>query len=179
MTGGAVVWLTGLPASGKTTLASRLRERLVSLGAPAVLLDGDALRPILAPELDYGTGGRDEFYRRLGELAALIARQGGVALVAATAPTRAQRARARTMAPRFVEVHVDVPLEECAARDPKGLYARARAGQVSDLPGAGAPYEPPVAADVVARGGRDEAAVEAVVAHLWGTRDTRAAGRST
>ncbi|HEU5055515.1 MAG TPA: adenylyl-sulfate kinase, partial [Kofleriaceae bacterium] len=81
---GAVVWLTGLPASGKTTFATRLRERLAARGTASVVLDSDALRPILAPELDYRPAGRDEFYRRLGELAALVARQGGVAVVAAT-----------------------------------------------------------------------------------------------
>lgn len=166
MSGGAVVWLTGLPASGKTTLAARIRDRLRALGAGAVLLDSDAMRPVLAPELDYRAAARDEFYRRLAELAAVIARQGCVAVVAATAPTRAQRARARAAAPRFLEVHLDVGIEECAARDPKGLYARARAGEAPDLPGAGAPYEPPEAAEVIARGGRDDAAVEAVVAAL-------------
>jgi adenylylsulfate kinase len=170
VTGGAVVWLTGLPASGKTTLAARIRDRLTALGAAAVLLDSDALRPVLAPELDYQPAARDEFYRRLAELAALIARQGCVAVVAATAPTRAQRARARASAPRFLEVYLDVGVEECAARDPKGLYARARAGAAPDLPGAGAPYEPPEAADVTARGGLDDAAVDAVVAELGPAR---------
>ena len=166
MTGGAVVWLTGLPASGKTTLAECLRERLAALGEAAVLLDSDALRPVLAPELDYRPAGRDEFYRRLAELAALIARQGCVAVVAATAPTRAQRARARAAAPRFLEVYLDVPLAECAARDPKGLYARAQAGDAPALPGAGAPYEPPDIPEVVAHGGRDQAAVDAVIIRL-------------
>lgn len=178
MTGeGAVVWLTGLPASGKSTLAARIRDRLVALGAGAVLLDSDALRAVLAPELDYRPAGRDEFYRRLAGLAAVIARQDCVAVVAATAPTRAQRARARAVAPRFVEVHLDVPLAECEARDPKGLYARARAGQAPDLPGAGAVYEPPEAAEVVARGGHDEGAVAAVLAQLGHGRAARAAGR--
>ena len=177
MTAGAVVWLTGLPASGKTTLAARIRERLVALGAAAVLLDSDLLRPIIAADLDYRVAGRDEFYRRLAELAAVIARQGCTAVVAATAPTRAQRALARALAPRFIEVHLDVPLEECAARDPKGLYARARAGQAPDLPGAGAPYEAPSAAEVVARGGEDESAVDAVIALLGGAGSRSATGR--
>lgn len=164
--GGAVVWLTGLPASGKSTLAARIRQRLVALGAGSVLLDSDALRPVLAPDADYRPAGRDEFYRRLAELAAIIAQQDCVAVVAATAPTRAQRDRARALAPRFLEVYLDVPLAECAARDPKGLYASARAGQAPDLPGAGAAYEPPAHAEVVARGGDDEAAVDDVVAAL-------------
>jgi adenylylsulfate kinase len=171
--GGAVVWLTGLPASGKSTLAARLRERI---GAGAVLLDSDAVRPVLAPDLDYQPAGRDELYRRLGGLAALIARQGCVVIVAATAPTRDQRARARAMAPRFLEVYLDVPLAACAARDPKGLYARARSGQAPDLPGAGAPYEPPDHPDVVATGGEDEAAVDAVLALLGTSRAARAIG---
>jgi len=173
---GAVVWLTGLPASGKTTLATRIRERMVALGAVAVVLDSDALRPILAPELGYRPAERDEFYRRLAGLAALMAEQGCVAVVAATAPTVAQRARARSMAPRFIEVYLEVSAEECAARDPKGLYARARGGEAPDLPGGGAPYEPPEVAEVVARGGRDEGAADQVVARLLGSRSTPAAG---
>ncbi len=169
--GGAVVWLTGLPASGKSTLAARIAERV---GLGAVLLDSDALRPALAPDLGYGAEDRDELYRRLAHLAAVIARQPCVVLVAATAPARAHRARARAMAPRFVEVYLDVPLAECAARDPKGLYAKARAGQAPDLPGAGAAYEPPDQPDVVARGGEDDAAVDAVLALLGHRRPARA-----
>jgi adenylylsulfate kinase len=176
VSGGAVVWLTGLPASGKSTLAERIRQRLLEEGGAAVLLDSDALRPVLAPDLDYRSAGRDEFYRRLAELAAVIARQEVVAVVAATAPTRAQRARARALAPRFVEVFLDVPLDECAARDPKGLYARAKAGEAPDLPGAGAPYEPPSEPDVVAAGGQDDDAVDAVVVRLGRVRLARATG---
>jgi adenylylsulfate kinase len=173
---GAVVWLTGLPASGKSTLAERIRERLLELGVAAVLLDSDALRPVLAPDLDYRSAGRDEFYRRLAELAAVIARQDVVVVVAATAPSRAQRARARALAPRFVEVFLDVPLDECAARDPKGLYARAKSGDAPDLPGAGAPYEPPPDPDVVAAGGQDDDAIDAVILRLGPTGPARATG---
>ncbi len=164
--GGAVVWLTGLPASGKSTLASRLEERLRGLGRAAVVLDGDEVREALVPRPGYSPEERDAFYETLARLAALLARQGHPVLVAATAPRRAHRAAARALAPRFVEVFVDVPAEECARRDPKGLWAQARAGAAPTLPGAGAPYEPPEAPEVRARGGEDGAAVEAVLARL-------------
>jgi adenylylsulfate kinase len=147
---GAVVWFTGLPASGKTTLATRVRE-LVG----GVLLDSDALRDVLEAD-NYAD--RDAFYRRLGALAALLARQGHVVLVAATAAARKYRDDARVLAPRFVEVHVTTPLDECERRDPKQLYARARAGEAPLLPGVGTPYEPPSAPEVTARGGHDETA---------------------
>lgn len=161
--GGAVVWLTGLPASGKSTLAARLRERLEALGRAAVVLDGDEVRQALWPRPGYSEEERDAFYRTLGGLAALLARQGLMVLVAATAPRRAHREAARALWPRFVEVFVDVPAEECARRDPKGLWARARAGEAPTLPGAGAIYEPPEAPEVRAAGGEDAAAVEAVL----------------
>lgn len=173
---GAVVWLTGLPASGKTTLAARIGERLAANGARAILLDSDAVRQILAPDLGFERAGRDEFYRRLAELAALLARQGCVALVAATAPTRFQRVLARALAPHYIEVYLDVPLDECAARDPKGLYARATAGLAPDVPGAGAEYEVPLEPEVVAHGGHDDDAIDAVIARLGKARSSRAAG---
>lgn len=163
---GAVVWLTGLPSSGKSTLAERLRERLAALGRCAVVLDGDDVRGALVPAPGYSPPERDAFYATLGRLAALLARQRAVVLVAATAPRRAHREEARALAPRFVEVFLDVSGEECARRDPKGLWARARAGEAPQLPGAGAPYEPPRAAEVRAGGGEDAAAVEAVLRAL-------------
>lgn len=166
---GAVVWLTGLPASGKSTLAARLRERLEALGRASVVLDGDQVRQTLWPRPGYSTEERDAFYRTLAGLAALLARQGLLVLVAATAPQRAHRDAARALAPRFVEVFVDVPAEECARRDPKGLWAKARAGEAPTLPGAGARYEAPQAPEVRAAGGEDPAAVEAVLRRLAGS----------
>ena len=163
---GAVVWLTGLPASGKSTLARRLQARLAAAGRPAVLLDGDEVRAALVPAPGYDDAGRADFYETLARLAALLARQGQVALVAATAHRRAFRERARALAPRFVEVFLDVPERTCAARDPKGLWARARAGVAPDLPGAGPAYERPEAPEVVAAGGEDDRAVEAILARL-------------
>ncbi|HSN90369.1 MAG TPA: adenylyl-sulfate kinase [Anaeromyxobacteraceae bacterium] len=163
---GAVVWLTGLPASGKTALARRLRDRLEAAGRAPVLLDGDEVRAALVPAPGHDEAGRAAFYETLARLAALLARQGRIALVAATAHRRAFRERARALAPRFVEVFVDVPEETCAARDPKGLWARARAGSAPQLPGAGPAYERPERPEVVASGGEDERAVEETLARL-------------
>jgi adenylylsulfate kinase len=163
---GAVVWFTGLPQSGKSTLAGRVRARLAADGRAAIALDSDELRPILAPDLGYDRPGRDEFYRRLAALAALVARQGPIALVAATAPDRLHRAHARKLAPRFIEVHVAAPRDECERRDTKGLYRRAAGGDAPDLPGAGAPYEPPADPDVTASGGHDDEALEAIASLL-------------
>jgi adenylylsulfate kinase len=167
MNGGAIVWFTGLPSSGKTTLARRAHARLAAAGRPAVVLDSDELRDALDAH-SYATGDRDRFYRTVAALAALVARQGVVALVAATAPHRADRDRARAElgrgpAPgRFIEVWVDTPLAECQARDPKGLYAQAQRGAADQLPGVGAVYEAPVAPEVTANGGFDEAALAAI-----------------
>jgi adenylylsulfate kinase len=165
---GAVVWVTGLPASGKSTLARRLRDRLRAGGVAAAVLDGDALRAALVPSPGYDPAARAAFYETLGNLALALAGEGLVAIVAATAHRRAFRDRVRARAPRFVEVLVDAPPEVCAARDPKGLWARARAGEAPELPGAAVEYERPVSPEVVARGGEDDAAVEAAAALVDG-----------
>jgi adenylylsulfate kinase len=164
--GGAIVWFTGLPSSGKTTLARRAQARLATAGRPAVLLDSDELRDVLDAHA-YAPADRDRFYRALAALAALLARQGVIALVAATAPHRRDRERAReaigsSPAGRFVEVWVSTPLAACEARDPKGLYAQARRGETGQLPGVGVAYEPPVSPEVTANGGYDDAAIAAI-----------------
>jgi adenylylsulfate kinase len=162
---GAVVWVTGLPASGKSTLAVAIAARLRSAGAMPIVLDGDEVREAIVPRHGYDPDGRDAFYRTLGELAALIARQGAIAIVPATAHHRRWREHARCRAPRFVEVWVATPIEECRRRDPKGLYARLGAG--GGLPGsAGTEYEPPLHPEVIARGGDDGTAIAAVVASV-------------
>lgn len=150
---GAVVWFTGLPASGKTTLARRVRELLAS--TPCVLLDSDEVRRALGAT-SYTEDARTAFYRMLGGLAQLIAGQGFVVLVAATAPRREHRNFGRGAAP-FIEVYVKTPLDVCEARDPKGLYARARRDPASTLPGVGEGYEPPLVPDVVAVPGAEDA----------------------
>jgi adenylylsulfate kinase len=155
---GIVVWFTGLPASGKSTLARAVRARLLP-DIQAVVLESDDLREVLRAN-GYGDGEREQFYRILGQLAVMLAKQGYVVLVAATAPLRSYRDRVRTDAPSFVEVHVATPLENCEARDPKDLYNRARNGNAPTLPGIGAVYEAPLAPEVTATGGWDAEAVE-------------------
>lgn len=157
---GTVVWLTGLPASGKSTLALRLARHLRA--RHPVILDSDAVRAAIASELGYGPASRARFYAQLARLAALLASQGHLVLVAATAHRRAFRALARRLAPRFVEVFVEANAADCSARDVKGLYRRAPAA----LPGAGTAYEPPAHPDVIVHGGRDPEAVRRVVAAL-------------
>ena len=163
---GAVAWVTGLPSSGKSTFARALAARLRAAGRPAAVLDGDEVRAALASALGYGPADRAAFYTGLGDLALLLAEQEITVIVAATAPLRAFRDRVRARADPFVEIHLDVAPGTCAGRDTKGLWAAARAGRAPELPGAGAPYEPPLAAEVVGSGGEDEAAVERAAALL-------------
>lgn len=164
---GVVVWMTGLPRAGKSTLAERVRDALVARGITPVVLDGDAVRGALVPPPGYDAAARDGFYATLGRLAALVAVQGHVVLVPATANRQRYRDDARARAPAFVEVHVAATVEECRTRDPAGLYASA--AQAS-LPGAGAPYEAPRAPDVVAQNGHDARAVAAIVARVTALR---------
>jgi adenylylsulfate kinase len=168
MSSGRVVWITGFPSSGKSTLATTLRDRLCEARVACCLLDGDAVRDALVPRPGYDDVSRGHFYETLSKLAALLAGQELVVLVAATAHRRSYRERARALAPRFLEVWVNVPLEECRSRDAKGLYAAHAEGAVSLLPGQDADYEPPVNPDVVARGGRDAEAVAQLVVLLTG-----------
>lgn len=163
---GAVVWVTGLPSSGKSTFAIRARERLQARGLPVCVLDGDEVRAALVPPPGYGEAERDRFYETLARMAALLALQGLVVLVAATANRRLHRDRARARSPRFFEIHVATPPEECARRDAKGLYAAAAEGAIHGLPGRDAVYEPPEAPLVVAEGGHDEAAIERLLEAL-------------
>lgn len=142
---GVVVWLTGLPSSGKSTLARHVAALLGPGGC--TVLDGDAVRASLVPAPGYDDAGREAFYATLGRLAAQLAQQGQVVLVPATANRRKYRDDARALAPRFLEVFVDTPLEVCRVRDAKGLYAAGTAG----LPGAGVAYEAPLAPDFVVR----------------------------
>jgi adenylylsulfate kinase len=163
---GVVAWFTGLPASGKSTLAAAVRDALAGRAVCACLLDGDEVRAAILPPPGFTAEGRDAFYATLAALAALLARQGLVVIVSATAHRRAYRDAARAAAPRFVEVYLDADVRACAARDTKGLYAAARDGALHGLPGVDVPYQPPERPDVIAAGGQDRDAVEAVVRRI-------------
>jgi bifunctional enzyme CysN/CysC len=150
---GATVWLTGLPAAGKSTIGRAIEERLVRAGRPAYLLDGDNLRHGLNGDLGFDEVARAENVRRTAHVARLLAECGAVALVSLVSPYAADRELAATLHAKeelpFLEVFVSTPLAQCEQRDPKGLYARARAGELQGLTGLGAPYEAPTAPDVV------------------------------
>ncbi|HEX3693205.1 MAG TPA: adenylyl-sulfate kinase [Solirubrobacteraceae bacterium] len=162
---GATVWFTGLPGAGKSTLAAATEERLIDLGQVAMLLDGDNLRHGLNGDLGFDKGARAENIRRTAHVARLLAESGAIALVSLVSPYMRDREAAAELHRReqidFLEVFVDAPLAVCEARDPKGLYARARSGELSGLTGVDAPYEAPTEADVVL--GRDGAEVDSDV----------------
>jgi bifunctional enzyme CysN/CysC len=141
---GAVVWLTGLPGSGKSTLARALERRLFSNGGSPVLLDGDTLRAGLNSDLGFSAPDRSENIRRLAEVAVHLARNGHIAIVAAVSPSREDRSAARRIADTtFREIYVATPAEVCESRDPKGHYAKARAGELRAFTGIGNDYQPP------------------------------------
>jgi adenylyl-sulfate kinase len=149
---GGTVWFTGLPSSGKSTVAAAVEARLLAAGRAAYVLDGDNLRHGLNGNLGFSVTDRAENVRRTAEVAALMADAGVVALASLVSPRRADRAVARQVHERaalpFLEVWVSTPLEECERRDTKGLYARARAGEIPDFTGIGQPYEEPESPDL-------------------------------
>jgi len=150
---GATVWLTGLSGSGKSTVAVELERRLVADGRPAYILDGDNLRHGLNADLGFTDEDRTGNVRRVGEVARLLADAGVVALVPVISPFRAGRDGVRAMHEAadvpFLEVFVDTPIEVCEQRDPKGLYAKARAGEITGFTGIDSPYEPPASPELV------------------------------
>jgi bifunctional enzyme CysN/CysC len=146
---GAVLWLTGLPGSGKSTLARALERRLFGNGGSPVLLDGDTLRAGLNRDLGFSAADRTENIRRLAEVATHLARNGHIAIVAAVSPSREDRAAARRIADTaFREVYIATPAEVCESRDPKGHYAKARAGSLPAFTGIGNDYQPPTDAEL-------------------------------
>jgi bifunctional enzyme CysN/CysC len=150
---GATIWFTGLPASGKSTVAVAVERALVESGDVAYLLDGDNIRHGLSDDLGFSAGDRAENIRRVGHLTRLFADAGVVALASLVSPLKSDREIARALSDAaklpFIEVHVATSLAECEKRDPKGLYARARAGELKGLTGVDAPYEPPENPDLV------------------------------
>src|ERR671932_326019 len=150
---GATVWLTGLPASGKSSIAEELERRLIGEGRPAYVLDGENVRHLLSANLGFSPTDRTEHVRRVAAAARMLADSGMVAVVALVSPSAADRAMARELHEQadldFIEAWVDTPLEECERRDLRGLYARARAGDLPGFTGIDAPYEPPRKPDVI------------------------------
>lgn len=152
---GATVWLTGLSGSGKSTVAVAAERALVGWGRPAYVLDGDNLRLGLNADLGFSAEDRAENVRRVGHVASLLADAGVIALVPLVSPYRADRDLVRELHARagipFVEVFVDTPIELCEQRDPKGLYKKARAGEITGFTGIDDPYEAPLAPELVLR----------------------------
>ncbi len=153
---GCVLWFTGLSGAGKSTLAEAVAAELTRQRRAVEVLDGDEVRTHLSAGLGFSRADRDTNVRRIGWVAATLAKHGVVAITAAISPYRDARAEARAMAEAkagggFVEVFADAPLEVCEARDVKGLYARARAGEIDAFTGVSDPYEPPIAPEVHVR----------------------------
>lgn len=147
---GAVIWLTGLPSSGKSTLAHEVERRLFERGCQTYVLDGDNVRHRLNQDLGFSPEDRRENIRRISEVARLFADAGLLVLAAFISPYREDRAQARALIPqgRFIEVYCKSPVELCAQRDPKGLYRRALRGEIEGFTGVNAPYEEPLSPEI-------------------------------
>ena len=145
---GLAIWLTGLPCSGKSTLAEILRRRLLGEGYHVEVLDGDEVRAWLTPELGYSRADRDANIRRIAQVARLLTRAGTITIVAVVSPFRAAREEARALIGRFVEVYIHCPLEVCIRRDVKGMYRKALNGQLAQFTGISDPYEPPMSPEL-------------------------------
>ena len=162
------VWITGLPASGKSTVTRALVHELSTRGVDAAVLESDALRQVVTPLATYSEEERETFYRVMTYIGALLVKHGVPVIFDATANRRAHRAAARSTIDRFVEVFVDCPLDTCVARDPKGIYRKARTGEAATIPGLQATYEAPEHADAIVLGDREppETAARAIMRML-------------
>ena len=162
------IWFTGLPASGKSTLAGIVRTELLRRGVLIVILESDILRRILTPNATYSDPERDAFYQQLADIGAMLVHQGIPVIFDATANRRGYRDHARRQIPDFVEVYVNCPLQICAERDPKKIYRKVNDGTVIYVPGAQVEYEAPLRPDLVVRGDREDphTAAERIVAAL-------------
>ncbi len=152
---GVTIWLTGLSGSGKSTIAHELDKRLLARGATTYVLDGDNVRFGLNKDLGFSPEDRTENIRRIGEVAKLFTDAGVIAITAFISPYRADRDRVRSIMNEgdFLEVHVDASLDVCESRDPKGLYKKARAGEIPEFTGISAPYEAPLNAEITVNTG--------------------------
>lgn len=166
--GAFAVWVTGLPASGKSTLATSLKAQLAARGIDIAVLESDVLRQIFTPHPRYDGDEREAFYRQIVFIGELLTQHGVPVIFDATANRRLYRDEARRQIPRFLEVYVDCPLETCIARDPKGIYRKAREGAAGTVPGLQSVYEPPETPDLVVRGDQEkpEAAAGRVIIKL-------------
>ncbi|MEO6828253.1 MAG: adenylyl-sulfate kinase [Acidobacteriaceae bacterium] len=168
---GLTVWFTGLSGAGKTTLCRALQAELIQRGLPVEVLDGDVIRTYLCRDLGFSEADRKENIKRIGYVAQLLTRNGVVVLVAAISPYRSSRDDARAAIGNFVEVYVNAPLQVCEARDTKGLYRRARSGELKRFTGIDDPYEAPLTPEVECHTGVETAEesfakVMAAVLHL-------------
>lgn len=153
---GFTVWFTGLPCSGKSTLARALERRLCAIDLPVEILDGDEVRTRLTKGLGFSKADRDENIRRIAYVAKLLTRARAVAIVAAVSPYREIRDEARAEIEHFVEIYAECPIEECMRRDVKGMYAKAINGEIPNFTGVSDPYEPPLRPDVTVKTGAEE-----------------------
>ena len=162
------LWFTGLPSSGKSTIAREVFQRLLDRGLPVELLDGAEVRESLSRGLSFSRADREEHIRRIGYVAKLLSRNGVVAICAVVSPYRATRDEVRRNSPRFVEVYVECPVEVAEQRDSDGWYARARRGEVEEFTGVNAPYEPPPSPEVHIRSDLEsiDGAASKVIARL-------------
>ncbi len=146
---GLVLWFTGLSGAGKTTIATAVQQELAHRGCPVELLDGDVVRTHLSKGLGFSKEDRDTNIRRIGFVASLLCKHGVVAIAAAISPYRSTRDEVRQMATQFVEVYVAAPLSTCEQRDVKGLYAKARSGEIQYFTGIDDPYEEPLNPEII------------------------------
>jgi adenylylsulfate kinase len=167
--GSAVLWFTGLSASGKSTIAQSLQAVLFEHGCQTYVLDGDNIRHGLNKDLGFSPEDREENIRRIGEVAALMMDAGMIVSTAFISPYRADRDKARSLCgDRFIEIYVDCPVDVCETRDPKGLYQKAREGKIPEFTGISAPYEAPLNPELVINAAEKsvEACVGEVIAYL-------------
>lgn len=149
------IWLTGLPASGKSSITQKLAALLRGEDLPVVVLESDEMRTILTPEPTYTEQERDRFYRQMVQLGEMISRSNVNVIFDATANKRIYRESARSLIPRFMEIYIDCPLEICKKRDPKGIYAKAASQIALNVPGLQTAYEKPISPELTVNGQDD------------------------